>query len=212
MTEEKRTALYVRVSTDKQEAENQLLQLREYAGRRGWKIIKEYVDVISGKETSRPAFDELFRDAHKYTFDIVLFWDLSRFSRAGVYHTIMKLKELENSGIAYVSYQEPYVDSTNSNPFREVFISLLATLAKIEREKISERTKAGLERAKKEGKRLGRHSRKYDFKRIWKEYELQGSISRTAKVLPYSYGTVHFIITHNIRTQEEYQRVAGVNE
>lgn len=142
-----KAVLYVRVSTTKQEADNQLLQLRAYCEKQGYNIIHEFVDVISGKETSRPQFDRMFVSAHKRLFDCVIFWDFSRFSRAGTYHTLMKLKELENCGVKWHSYQEPYMSSMGE--FRDVIISLLSTVAKAEREKISERTKAGLERSKK---------------------------------------------------------------
>ncbi len=149
-----KAAIYCRVSTDKQEADNQLLQLREYCKKSNYKIYKEYVDIISGKELSRPGYDKMFKDAHKKLFKIVLFWDLSRFSRSGTLFTLQKLKEIENLGIEWESYQEQYFRT--SGQFKDVLLSIMATLAKIEREKISERTKAGLERAKAEGKQIGR--------------------------------------------------------
>ena len=158
-----KVAIYVRVSTDKQEAENQLIQLREFSNKNAWIIYNEYVDMISGKETSRPEFDKLFQGAHKKLFDIVLFWDLSRFSRAGTLFTLQKLKELENLGIQWHSYQDSYLSSIGQ--FKDVVISIMSTLAKIEREKISERTKAGLERLKAQGKRLGRPKGKKDKKK-----------------------------------------------
>jgi len=136
-----KAGVYCRVSTGKQEAENQLIQLREFAKKNEWEIYKEYTDIISGKENSRPNFDLLFQDAHKKLFDVVLFWDLSRFSRSGTLFTLQKLQEIKNSGIEWVSYQEPYIRSIGQ--FADVIISLLSTIAKIEREKISQRTKAG---------------------------------------------------------------------
>ena len=142
-----RTVLYVRVSTTKQEADNQLLQLRQYCNRMNYKIVHEFIDIISGKETSRPQYDKMFQYAHKKFFDLLLFWDISRFSRAGTLHTLLKLKELENLGIKWHSYQDSYLSSVGE--FRDVVISIMSTLAKIERDKISERTKAGLERSKK---------------------------------------------------------------
>ncbi len=144
-------AIYVRVSTTKQEAQNQLTQLREYCKKCCYEIYKEYVDVISGKENSRPNYDLMFKDAHQRLFDLVLFWDLSRFSRAGTLFTLQKLKELENLGIDWESYQEPYFKSVGQ--FKDVVLSIVSTIAKIEREKISERTKAGLVGKKNVGKR-----------------------------------------------------------
>jgi putative DNA-invertase from lambdoid prophage Rac len=146
-----RVAIYVRVSTNKQEVDNQILQLLEYSKRSGYVVFKIYSDIISGKETSRPAYDNMFLDAHRRFFDIVLFWDLSRFSRAGTLFTLQKFKELENLGIEWESYQEPYFKSVGQ--FKDVVLSIISTVARIEREKISERTKAGLVRAKNVGKR-----------------------------------------------------------
>lgn len=154
LTRSKIVAIYVRVSTNKQEVQNQVLQLRAYAKRSSFKIYREYVDIISGREDSRPAWDLLFLDAHKKLFDIVLFWDLSRFSRSGTLFTLQKLQELENLRIDFISYQEPYLNTTGM--FKDVVISILATVAKIERLQISERTKAGLQRARTNGVHLGR--------------------------------------------------------
>lgn len=151
-----KVAVYVRVSTDKQESENQLIELREYCRSSDYQIFHEYVDIISGKEDKRPNWDRLFLDAHRKKFDIVLFWDLSRFSRSGTLYTLQKLRELENLGIGYISYREPYLNTVGQ--FKDVVISILSTVAKIEREQISERTKAGLKRAKLNGVILGRSS------------------------------------------------------
>ena len=143
---EKKIAVYIRVSTDKQESENQLLQLREYCKKSNYEIYKEYTDIVSGKEDKRISYDEMFRDAHQKKFNLLIFWDLSRFSRSGTLFTLQKLTELKNLGIEWHSYQEPYISSAGQ--FGDVVISILSTLAKIEREKISERTKAGLQRAR----------------------------------------------------------------
>ncbi len=137
-----KVAIYVRVSTGKQEVENQFIQLREYCKRNDYEVFKEYSDVISGREKSRPSYDRMFQDAHKRLFDLVLFWDLSRFSRAGTLFTLQKLQELKNLGVDWESYQEPYFKSMGQ--FSDVIVSLISTIAKIDREKISERTKAGL--------------------------------------------------------------------
>lgn len=143
--------IYSRVSTNKQELENQLLQLRNYCKKSQWQIYKEYTDIISGKINNRPSWKLLFEDAHKKKFDIVLFWDLSRFSRSGTLYTLQKLHELKNLNIDYVSYQEPYINTLGE--FKDIVLSILSTIAKIERRQISERTKAGLKRT---DKKIGR--------------------------------------------------------
>jgi len=168
------TAIYVRVSTDKQEASNQLLELRIYASKCQDEIFHEYIDIISGKEDRRPDYDKLFLDAHQRKFEKVLFWDLTRFSRSGTLFTLQKLKELENLSIIWESYKEQYFRS--AGPFKDVVISIISTLAKIEREKISDRTKAGLARVKKSGKSLGRPKGSKDKKKrkksgYYKRYE-----------------------------------------
>ena len=147
----KTVAIYIRVSTDKQEARNQLDALADYCKKSNYTIYAVYPDVMSGKENARPNYERMFADAHKKLFNLVLFWDLSRFSRSGTLYTLQKLKELENLGIEWESYQERYFRATGE--FKDVLISIMSTLAKIEREKISERTKAGLRHAKNVGKR-----------------------------------------------------------
>lgn len=148
------TALYVRVSTGKQELKNQVLQLEEYCKKKNYEVLWVYKDIMTGKSSSRPGFQSLFSAARRREFDLVLFWDISRFSRAGTLYTLQKLKELQNLGIEWESFREPYFKSMGQ--FGDVVISIMATLSKIEREKISERTIAGLQRAKKYGKVLGR--------------------------------------------------------
>jgi len=152
-----KVAIYVRISTQGQEVDNQLIQLRDYCQKSGYEIFKEYIDIISGKENSRPNYDLMFQESHKKLFDLVLFWDLSRFSRAGTLFTLQKLKELENLNIDWESYQEPYFKSVGQ--FKDVVLSIMSTIAKIEREKISERTIAGLQRARKKGKPIGKRGK-----------------------------------------------------
>lgn len=171
-----KVAIYVRVSTNKQEVENQLLQLRKYCDKSNYEIYKEYADILSGKENSRPSYDLMFEDAHKKLFDLVLFWDLSRFSRSGTLFTLQKLKELENLGIDWESYQEQYFKSAGQ--FKDVVLSIISTLAKIEREKISERTKAGLERSKKKHL-IGKRGKDKHPRRIRKDRGLKRGMKKS---------------------------------
>lgn len=167
-TEGMRVALYGRVSKDdgKQDTENQLHELREFCKRSGWNIEHEYVDKASGKTADRPQFQQMFEDASKRKFDLVLFWSLDRFSREGVLETLNHLQKLSGWGVGWRSYQEAYFDSCG--PFKDVVVSLMATLAKQERLRISERTKAGLKRAKREGKQLGRPRVEVDVQKVRK--------------------------------------------
>ena len=151
-----RTAIYARVSTRErgQDTQNQLHQLHEFAGRQGWIIVNEFVDHESGSTDDREQFQAMFQAASRREFDIQLFWSLDRFSREGVFETLTHLNRLTGYGVHYRSFTEQWFDSCGI--FRDAVISIMATLAKQERVRISERTKAGLERARREGKALGR--------------------------------------------------------
>jgi len=147
-------ALYLRVSTDKQETENQAVQLREFAAKQGWQIVREYCDYESGSKSDRVEFQRMFTDAQRGNFELVLFWALDRLSREGVLETLQYLNRLESCGVGFRSYTEQFFDSCGV--FKDAIISIMATLAKQERIKRSERTKAGLARVKASGKVLGR--------------------------------------------------------
>jgi DNA invertase Pin-like site-specific DNA recombinase len=150
-----KVAIYARVSTkDKgQSTDNQLPDLRRYAQAHGWKIYKEYSEEESGATAKREQFQQLFQDAFQKRFDMVLFWSLDRFSREGPLPTLQHLNKLEGYGVGFKSFTEQYLDSTGI--FKEAVISILASIAKQERVRLGERTRAGLERAKAKGKKLG---------------------------------------------------------
>jgi DNA invertase Pin-like site-specific DNA recombinase len=150
-------ALYLRVSTDKQETENQAVQLREFASKQGWRIVREYTDYESGSKGDRAQFQQMFEDASRRKFDLVLFWALDRLSREGVLETLQHLNRLTSYGVGFRSYTEQFFDSCGV--FKDAIIAIMATLAKQERVKRSERTRAGLARVKAAGKRLGRPTR-----------------------------------------------------
>ena len=152
----KTAAIYARVSTSDQSNENQVLQLRQFALSQGWEVVLEYSDEVSGakSERERPAFRAMFDAASKRTFDILLFWSLDRLSREGVLPTLQYLNRLTSYGIAWRSYTEQYIDSCGI--FSDVVVSIMAAIARQERVRRSERTRAGLARARANGKRLGR--------------------------------------------------------
>jgi DNA invertase Pin-like site-specific DNA recombinase len=154
-----RVAIYARVSTnDKgQEPKNQLRELRAWAANSGHTISREYIEHESGGKGAekRKQFSTLFEDAAKRKFDCVLFWALDRFSREGMAQTIGHLQRLNSYGVSFHSYTEPHL-STDNELVRNILLALLSSLAKVEAQKISERTKAGMARAKAEGVRIGR--------------------------------------------------------
>ena len=154
-----RVAIYARVSTDDkgQDPENQLGELRAWVVNSGYAISGEYVDYESGRKAAdkRKQFAALFDDAAKRKFDCVLFWALDRFSREGMAQTIIHLQRLSSYGVAFHSYTEPHL-ATDNELVRNILLALLSSLAKVEAQKISERTKAGMARAKAKGMRIGR--------------------------------------------------------
>jgi DNA invertase Pin-like site-specific DNA recombinase len=156
MLKQVRVALYLRVSTQGQELENQRAEIAPFIERRGWKLVYSFEDVMSGgkREKDRPGFAAMFQAAHQRKFDILVFWALDRLTREGTRATLNYLQRLESKGVGYASYQEQWLDSTG--PFKDVMISMFATLAKQERARISERTISGLKVARAKGKRLGR--------------------------------------------------------
>lgn len=185
-----RVALYARVSKDdgKQDTENQLHELREFAARSGWHVVAEYIDKASGKTAERPQFKVMFADASKRKFDLVLFWALDRFSREGTLETLQHLQRLSNWGVNWRSYQEAYIDS--AGPLRDVVISLMATIAKQERIRISERTRAGLHRARRAGKTLGRPRVDVDMVELTKLRDSGLSLRQIANQTSISLSTV----------------------
>ena len=148
-----KVAIYARISTTNkgQDADNQMEVLREYSQKMSYKICGEYIDEVSGGTADRPSFKQMFSDASKRKFDLVLFWSLDRFSREGTRATIHYMEQLESYGVNFKSYTEQYIDSCGI--FKDVVISLLSTLAKQEKIRISERVKAGLARSSKKGGR-----------------------------------------------------------
>src|SRR5437660_344272 len=151
-----KTAIYARVSTkDKgQDTENQLVQLREFAATQDWQITREYVDRDTGSKSDREEFQAMFADGSRRKFDLLLFWSLDRLSREGVLETLQHLNRLTSCGVGYRSFTEQYFDSCGI--FKDAVISILATIAKQERVRLSERTKAGLAIARSKGRQIGR--------------------------------------------------------
>jgi len=138
----------------RQDTENQLSQLRQFCESQGWTVTKEYVDRASGKRSDREQFLAMFEDASQRKFDVVLFWSLDRFSREGVRETLNHLERLTGYGVNYRSFTEQYLDSCGI--FKDAVLAILAVIAKQERVRLSERTLAGLAKARKQGRVGGR--------------------------------------------------------
>jgi DNA invertase Pin-like site-specific DNA recombinase len=147
-----RAAIYARVSTADQTAENQLLELRRYVEARGWTAVEFVDEGVSGAKDRRPALDTLVRDARRRRFDVLVCWRLDRLGR-NLRHLVTLLDDLQALGVAFVSLGEG-IDCTT--PAGKLQLHILAALAEFERERIRERVMAGLHRARAQGRRLGR--------------------------------------------------------
>lgn len=182
--------IYARISRESSDLDNQLLLLRDFCQRMNYEIVNEYTDVVSGAAVHRQEFNRMLSDASKRKFDMLLFYALDRFSRAGTRETIHYLQMLDDYGVMYKSYTEQYIDS--SGIFKDVIIALLSTLAKQERVRISERVVAGLAKARTQGRIGGRPT--LNSSKVEKIRELKSagmSILAISKELQISRGSVY---------------------
>lgn len=160
-----KVALYARVSKadDSQNPENQVMRLREYADAQGWEVYGEpYIDYASGADAFRPALNRMMNDARAHRFVVVLVVKIDRIARSAV-NLLNLLKDLESRGVGFECTDQPI--STNESTGR-FLVTVLGAVAELERELISERTKAGLARAVAQGKRLGHPPIDIDVARV----------------------------------------------
>ncbi len=163
-----KVALYARVSLEEgnkddrryQEPENQLEPLREWCKGQGWEIHKEYVDRGSGADPNRPQFRDLLQDAMMLRFGMILVWKLDRFSRENMSQVVGRIQKLRERGIGIKSLTEDWVNTGRDNPMSELVLAVMAWAAAEERRKISERTKAGIQRLRNIGQWSGGRPRK----------------------------------------------------
>lgn len=146
-------ALYARISTEGQDPEVQLMALRAHATQRGWQVVEEFVDRgVSGAKERRRALDRLMKAAWVGQFQVVLVWRFDRFARS-VKHLVAALETFRTLNVGFVSLQEQLDTAT---PIGQAMFTIIGAMAQLERDIIRERVKAGLDRAKARGIRLGR--------------------------------------------------------
>ena len=191
----KKVAIYTRVSTLDQTIDNQLIELRDHCSRMGWEIVKEYADEgLSGtlSRDKRPALNSLIKDAYRKRFDSVVCWDISRIGRS-MKELILFLSDMKDRGIGICSVRQGFDTSTSMG---EIMFQFVGILSSWEREMIRERTLAGLERAKSQGKTLGR-KKVTDDTMTAKIIELRNerkSIRQIASEVGISRGTVNNVL------------------
>jgi len=198
----KRVALYARVSTlDKgQDPETQLVQLRGYAQARNFKVITEFIDYASGTTEDRTQYKLMMAAAKKRKIDVVLVWRYDRFARS-TQALVNALKEFQSLGIDFISYQEN-IDTTT--PTGELIFHVMASLAQFESSLISQRVKAGMARAKAQGKHIARPPIAKELQAKIIELQRQGvSMNKISKTLGIAYGTVYNYRSKMSKTEEE---------
>ena len=187
----KRAALYTRVSTLDQHPETQLLELRAMAKQRGLEVVNEYTDLgVSGARVKRPGLDQLLADARSAKVDVVAVWAIDRMARS-VSHFLEVLDELNHLNVEFVSLRE---NIDTEGPLGRAIVVIIAAIAELERSLIRERVRAGMRRAKLEGRKLGRPRVEIDTKQILLDRAHGMSLSRIASAHHISRTTVRRVL------------------
>lgn len=194
-----RAVLYIRVSTLDQHPETQRCDLVEMARQRGFEIVQEYVDRISGAKARRPGLDQLMHDARRGRFDIVLVWACDRVARS-VKHFLTILDELDHLNIEFVSFREQL---DTAGPLGRAVATIIGVVAELERSLIVERVRAGMRRARLEGRHIGRPALDLDREAILCDRRRGRSISQIAKEHRISRTTVHRVLSEHVPPSSE---------
>ena len=186
----KRAALYMRVSSLDQHPETQLLDLRQMAAQRGYEIVQEYTDRISGAKARRPGLDQMMVDARRGRFDVVLVWASDRIARS-VKHFLEVLDELNRLNIEYISFRE---NIDTGGPLGRAIVIIIGAIAELERNLIIERVRAGMRRARLEGTHIGRNPLTLDHEAIYHDRSQGQSLRQIAKGHRISAATVQRVL------------------
>jgi DNA invertase Pin-like site-specific DNA recombinase len=186
----KRAILYMRVSSVDQHPETQLHDLRQMAAQRGYQIVQEYTDRISGVKARRPGLDELMRDARRGRFDVVLVWACDRIARS-TRHFLEILDEFRQLNVEFISFRES-IDT--SGPLGRAIVVIIGAIAELERNLIIERVRAGMRRAKLEGRHIGRQPIAVDREAIHRERCQGQSLRQIARCHRISTATVRRVL------------------
>ena len=184
-----RAALYARVSTDDQDCSMQIDALRSYAVARNWSIAREYRESASGATIKkRPEFRAMMERALARELDAVLVWKLDRFGRS-LPDCISSLEQLESAGVLFIATSQG-LSTEENNPASRFMLQILAAAAEFERSLIRERTKLGVERARAQGKQIGRPRRVFDREKMRRLLKAGHSARKVAKILGVGEGTI----------------------
>jgi DNA invertase Pin-like site-specific DNA recombinase len=186
----KRAGLYMRVSTVDQHPESQLHDLRQMAAQRGYEIVHEYTDRISGTKAKRPGLDQMLGDARHGRLDVVLVWASDRIARS-VRHFLDVLDELNRLNVEFISFREQ-IDT--GGPLGRAIVVIIGAIAELERNLIIERVRSGMRRAKLEGRHIGRRPLDLDHAAILSDRQHGQSIRQVAKAHRISTATVQRVL------------------
>jgi len=150
-----KVCIYSRVSSGQQDTENQSTVLINWAKQRGFEVVKIYEEEESAwKSGHQRELSHLLEDARKRRFEAVLVWALDRLSREGPLAILTLVERLKKCGVKVISYQESWTEAPGE--LADLLYALTGWVARMESQRRSERTRAGLARVKAQGKRLGR--------------------------------------------------------
>jgi len=195
----KRAALYMRVSSVDQHPETQLHDLRQIAAQRGYGIVNEYTDRISGVKARRPGLDDMMRNARRGRFDVVMVWASDRIARS-VKHFLEVLDELNRLNIEFISFRE---NIDTGGPLGRAIVVIIGAIAELERNLIIERVRAGMRRARLEGRHIGRNPLELDDEAIRRERCQGQSLRQIARGHRISTATVLRVLRRHTPTTEE---------
>jgi DNA invertase Pin-like site-specific DNA recombinase len=191
------------VSTGDQNLDTQLLDLREFAKQRGFELVGEYTDVISGAKSKRPGLDRLMADARRRRFDIVIVAAFDRMARS-VKHFLEVLDELNRLGVEFISLRE---NIDTGGALGRALLTIIAAIAELERSLIVERVRAGMRRAKLEGRRIGRAPLNVNREEVVRDRRSGMSLTRVAA----KYHISRASVCRLVKQSENSERVATLH-
>jgi DNA invertase Pin-like site-specific DNA recombinase len=198
----KKAAIYARVSTPDQHVETQLYDMRKLAAQRGFEVSREYCDRgISGSKARRPGLDAMMADARRGEFSVLLVAAFDRVARS-TKNFLEIVDELHDLGIEFISAREA-IDTTG--PMGRMFITLIGSIAELEKSILVERIRAGMRRARMEGQRLGRAPLNIDHDALVRDRLAGMSLTNAAK----KYGVSRASVVRFVRAAQRRQAVAA---
>jgi DNA invertase Pin-like site-specific DNA recombinase len=198
----KRAAIYLRVSSDEQTYENQRPDIARVAETRGYRVVATYEEQASAAK-QRPSFARVMADAHRGAFDVLLVWSLDRFGRSMV-GNMQAVLDLDRRGVKVVSVREPWLDTEGA--VRPLLIAIFSWVAEQEREQLIARTVAGMERARKNGIRMGRPEVRIDIELARALHSQGESVRKISQRLHVAKTTVHRALHRPDRPERDSAR------